>query len=191
MNFQRWASLTLIVVVALSLGVGAGYWVNANQHMGHENGGMMNQGSHGHMMGNGQHSGMMQMPMMHVNMSKEEMNRFCSQMQQRHETMQAMRQKNVEKLNSLVQSMKEASGTNKIQAMQKLLVELVELHNQRGKMMMGRMRSMMGQMMGMHRMSSQNQQQMIQQMQNCPMMNGSMSPSEQDHNGSTKEHHGQ
>jgi arsenate reductase-like glutaredoxin family protein len=191
MGFQRWISLTFIVVVALSIGVGAGYWVNANQHMEHENGHMMNQGSNGHMMGNGQHKDMIQMPMMHVNMSKEEMNQFCTRMQQRHKAIQTKRQKTIEKLNLLVQSMKQASGTDKIEAMQKLLVELVEQHNERGKMMIGSMHSMMGSMMGMHRMSSQNLQQMMQVMKDCPMMNGSMSPSEQGHNGSTKEHHGQ
>jgi hypothetical protein len=188
MGFKRWALLTLIVVVAL---FGTGYWVNANQHMEKENGHMMKEGRHGHMMHNGQHRDMMRMPMMHANMSEEEMKQFCSKMQERHSRMRNLRQKNAKTLQSLVQSMRKASGTDKIKVMETLLIELVEQHNRRGTMMMGSMRTMMGSMMGMHRMSPQNRQKMMETMRNCPMMKGSMSPSEHGHNDSKKEHHGQ
>lgn len=191
MGFERWTLLMLIVVVALSLGVGAGYWVNANQHMGNDDGHMMNPGDHGHMMGDANYKGMMRMPIMHANMSEEEMKQFCSKMQERHRRMRNLRQKNAKTLQSLVQSMKKASGTDKIKVMETLLIELVEQHNRRGTMMMDSMRTMMGSMMGMHRMSPQNRQKIMETMRNCPMMNGSMSPSEHGHNDSKKEHHGQ
>jgi hypothetical protein len=185
MKTRHWLSLAVVVLVVSVLTFGSGYWAQARQHMENEHGHMMNKGHDGQMMGKEQHQGMMQMPMMHTDMSQEDMNQFCSRMQKRHESMQSMRQKNTEKLNSLVQSMKQARGTDKIESMEQILVELVDQHNKRGSMMMGSMRSMMGSMMGMHRMSDQQRQRMMKKMQDCPMMQGMMNSGKE--SGSHKE----
>lgn len=174
MKSHSWLVLGVVVLVTSVLTFGSGYWVHARQHMENENEHMMNKGHHGQMMGNDRHQGMKGMPMMRSDMSREEMNQFCSRMKQRHETMQKMRQTNTEKLNSLVQSMQQSEGTEKIESMQKVLVKLVEQHTKRGKMMMKSMHSMMGSMMGMHEMSDQKRQRMMQRMQDCSMMQGMM-----------------
>jgi len=188
----RWLSVGIVLLLVSVVTLGPGYWVYARQHMGHEEGSMMNGGRSGHMMGNGPHQGMMRMPMMHPDMSPEEMNQFCGRMQQRHGAMQTMRRKNTEKLNSLVRSMRRARGTDKIESMEKVLVELVEQHNRRGRMMMQANRSMMGTMMNMHRMGPERRRMMMQRMQDCPMMRGMMDSghtSESDGGPRGKHHH--
>lgn len=119
--------------------------------------------------GNGHGKGM---PMMHRGMSQDEMKNFCDRMQQHHAAMKKRRRQNAEKLNGLVQSMKNASGEAKIEAMQETLVELVNQHQKRGKTMMRSMHAMMGSMMGMHRMSDRKRQRMMREMKQCPMMRG-------------------
>lgn len=158
-------------MAVVALAAGSGFWAYA-QHA-HENGaGHMMHGEHqAQGKDQGHHGGMM--PMIHQDMSQEEMQEFCNQMQSRHQRMQTMREKNRTKLNDLVQAMKQTQGAEKVQKMQSLLVELVKQHKHRGKMMMGSMHRMMGSMMGMHRMSDQQRQQMMQRMQDCPMMRGS------------------
>ena len=174
MNMKQLFIVAVAVIFSLSLGTG--FWVYASP--GH---GGMKDNDHGkqqsrHQTGmseKGQRSAM-GMPMVHGNMSKEEMGQMCERMSRRHASMQSMRQEKTDRLNSLVDSMKQAKGPEKTEAMESVLVELVEQNNHRSQMMMGRMRSMMGSMMAMHQMNPDQRQMMIKQMKDCPMMKGSI-----------------
>lgn len=167
---KRGLLIGLVVGTVVSLGIGTGFWAYAGQHMDGERGHMMNRGQHGSMMNGKQHQGMMGMPMMHSNMSDEEMGEYCDRMTERHKSMMETRRKHTEKLNSLVESMKQASGDDRIEAMEDVVVELVNQHNRRGSMMMKSRHAMMKSMMSMHRMDEGQRQQMMNRMQNCPMM---------------------
>lgn len=185
--------ITVGLVIAFVMTLGTGYWVYASPSHGMNQEGHMMKESHSDsaMMKDG-HKGKMGMPMMHGDMSKEDMGKLCDRMKKRHVRMQSMRQKNTEKLNSLVNAMKKAKGTEKIESMEKVLVELVEQHNKRSAMMMGQMRSMMGSMMVMHQMSPDKRKMMMDQMRNCPMMQGMMTSgheSEDKTESSESDHH--
>lgn len=114
--------------------------------------------------------GGMDMPMMRPGMSEEEMDQYCDRIQKRHATMQKMRRRNTERLRNLVSTMEQAEGPEKIDAMESVLVELVEQHNRRGSMKRGSMHAMMGSMMNMQRMEPERRRMMMRRMQDCPMM---------------------
>lgn len=126
------------------------------------------------MMMQGQGSSESVMPMMHSQMSPGDMQNMCDRMRERHRTMRTTREKNIKKLNDLVESMEDAEGDDKIESMQNLLGELVDQHNRRGTTMMKSMHSMMGSMMNMHRMDSDQRQRMMNEMKNCHPMKGEM-----------------
>lgn len=173
---KRGLLIGLVVGVVLSLGIGTGYWAYARQHMD-GNSHMMSQ-RQGTKMGGGQQMGMMKMPMMHGDMSEEEMRQYCRKMTKYHEQKQSMMNQNANELNALVGKMKQAGGNEKLQAIEEVVVELVNQHNHRRKMMASMRPRMMKMMMGMHQMDESRRQMMMQRMQDCPMMQGMMGGSE-------------
>jgi len=158
---KRWLIVSVLFLFGLTTVFATGYWAFAQQDMGQR----------GHMM-NGQSD--KRMPMMHSNMSKQEMSQYCERMTNRHEAMVRARRKNTQKLTSLVQSMKQASGNEKVAAMEDVVVELVEQHNRRGTMMMKSRHAMMKSMMGMQRMDRDQRRRMMNRMQDCPVMKNMM-----------------
>ncbi|MFB6347773.1 MAG: hypothetical protein ABEK50_18820 [bacterium] len=112
--------------------------------------------------------GKMSMPMMHRGMSGKEMDRYCQGMNQWHDRMMKTRRKNSEQLNALVGKMKQARGNEKMEAIEAGLVEMVEQHNNRRRMMGTMGPRMMNAMLGMHRMSKQNREQMMDRLESCP-----------------------
>lgn len=165
-----WMSVLLGLLVAF--GAGSGYWAYAQQ--GHGSGGHMTQGDHhGEGMMEGHKGGMMGMmggPMMHGDTSDTEVAEYCERMQEHHEKMREKRRERAKKLDELVKRMKQASGEEKVRAMEETLLELVDQHRKRSGRTMKSMHSMMGTMMGMHRMGEEKRHRMMQQMQDCPMM---------------------
>lgn len=172
METKQWLTLGIVLTMVFSLSLGTGFLVYAQHGHQGDRGQMMSDGYDGEHSNMGHHGDEMMgtMPMMHENMSGEEMNQFCDQMKERHQSMKKMRLKDQEELQELVETMKQASGDEKLEAIEETVLELVDQHQKRGKMMMKSKHSMMGSMMGMHRMDDEQRQRMMNKMQNCPMM---------------------
>ncbi len=167
MKNRLWVGILLGMLFIL--GIGTGYWAYAQPGHGmNNNRHMMGRSRHsGVQMGSGQYMGMMNMPMMNHNMSAEEMDQYCQRMNKWHERKQSMMQKNTERLNTLMSEMKQASSDKKLQAMESVVIELVDQHNNRPRMT-GTIKPMMNMMMGMHRMDQSHRQMMMERIQSCP-----------------------